>query len=225
MSRQSYDKRKKIGLCIHCGKFSAIKNKTLCIKCQEQGLMMFKKWKKELREKRKKEFLCIDCGKNPPKNNRVRCTECCSKESQRQIERCDRRKSEGICVSCGKLPAIYRKTLCFKCLSKENERGRNKALKNKYKVIEEYGGKCSCCGEDNPIFLSIDHINNDGYEHRKKDGSKGVGGGLYVWLIKHNFPKDRFQLLCHNCNFGKHINGGICPHQTQTKKLWVVNNV
>jgi hypothetical protein len=48
-----------------------------------------------------------------------------------------------------------------------------------------------------------------------------MGGGalvaartsLWIDVKRQGFPKDRFQLLCHNCNMGKHMNGGICPHQ------------
>ncbi len=35
---------------------------------------------------------------------------------------------------------------------------------------------------------------------------------LYRWIIKNNFPEE-FQILCFNCNSGRHINGGICPHE------------
>ncbi len=34
-------------------------------------------------------------------------------------------------------------------------------------VINSYGGSCVCCGETELVFLSIDHINNDGDKHRK----------------------------------------------------------
>jgi hypothetical protein len=36
----------------------------------------------------------------------------------------------------------------------------------KEEVIEEYGGCCNCCGEPNLAFLTIDHIFNDGANHR-----------------------------------------------------------
>lgn len=74
-------------------------------------------------------------------------------------------------------------------------------------VFTHYGNKCKCCGEQEPIFLTIDHINNDGNKHRKVIGRK-----LYAWIVKNNFP-DTFQILCFNCNTGRHFNGGICPHQ------------
>ena len=38
------------------------------------------------------------------------------------------------------------------------------------------------------------------------------GEKITTWLYRNNFPKG-FQTLCFNCNWGKHINDGICPHQ------------
>jgi hypothetical protein len=75
-------------------------------------------------------------------------------------------------------------------------------------IIKEYGGKCVCkhgkkiCGEKRtPAFLTIDHINGKGNEHRRK--LKRYGSSMYYWLKQNNFPKDEFQLLCCNCNFAK----------------------
>lgn len=77
-------------------------------------------------------------------------------------------------------------------------------------IIKEYGGKCKCCGENIPEFLTIDHIHDDGGIKRKlKEEVKG--GSFYRWLKEHGFPKDNFQLLCMNCNFAKGHFGG-CPH-------------
>jgi predicted restriction endonuclease len=76
-------------------------------------------------------------------------------------------------------------------------------------VIGAYGSQCACCGEKEPLFLEVDHINNDGNIHRKKIGTSGRA--IIYWLVVNNFP-DGFQLLCSNCNQGKKKNGGICPH-------------
>ena len=76
-------------------------------------------------------------------------------------------------------------------------------------VFDHYGNKCVCCGETIEVFLTVDHIYNGGAEHRKEVGS---GIRLYKWLIDNDFP-DGFQLLCRNCNWGKHVNNGICPHK------------
>lgn len=96
-------------------------------------------------------------------------------------------------------------------LKYESER-RAKVRKS---VYEAYGGfRCSCCGETEPLFLTIDHIDNDGAEHRRNLKTKiGKGGtAFFDWLKRNKFPPG-FQVLCRNCNWGKHANGGICPHR------------
>lgn len=81
-------------------------------------------------------------------------------------------------------------------------------------VINHYGGKCNCpnCPETNRIFLTIDHIDNNGGIARK---NRKMGGyQFYYWIIKNNFPTN-LQLLCFNCNEARHFRGGInkiCPH-------------
>lgn len=75
------------------------------------------------------------------------------------------------------------------------------------KAIKIYGGKCKCCGETRYEFLAFDHINNDGYKHRKKLSG---GGAFYRWLKKNNYPNS-IQILCHNCNMAKGF-WGYCPH-------------
>ena len=73
-------------------------------------------------------------------------------------------------------------------------------------VIGHYGGQCTCCGESERAFLTIDHVNNDGAEHKRI-----IGSNLYRWLKKQGYPDD-FQVLCWNCNSGRARNGGVCPH-------------
>lgn len=80
-------------------------------------------------------------------------------------------------------------------------------------VFTAYGGyKCSCCGETEPMFLSIDHVHNDGAKERKSGLYRGSGSAFYQWLRKNGFPSG-YQVLCMNCQIGKHKNGGLCPHQ------------
>ncbi len=78
-------------------------------------------------------------------------------------------------------------------------------------VYQAYGNKCACCGEAEPKFLSIDHVNNDGGLSRRAgfDNNTTV---LMGRIKSAGFPDD-FQLLCMNCNHGKSRNGGICPHK------------
>lgn len=80
-------------------------------------------------------------------------------------------------------------------------------------VLDHYShGKmsCECCGEHEYSFLAIDHVVPVG--RKPKDGVPRSGSVLYRWLIKNDFP-DGFRVLCHNCNMGRQINGGICPHE------------
>ena len=81
----------------------------------------------------------------------------------------------------------------------------------KLKVFDYYGNVCNCCGEDELFFLTIDHVNNDGNLERWKHGRTIRGRSLYVKIANSGFP-ERYQLLCMNCNFGKRMNNGTCPH-------------
>ena len=96
---------------------------------------------------------------------------------------------------------------CKKCIQPFQ---RAYARRIKIEVFNHYGGSiCKCCGETEMVFLSLDHINNDGAQDRKKH----IGDHLYYWLRKEGFPdKHRFQVLCMNCQWGKRFNN-ICPHQ------------
>jgi hypothetical protein len=81
-------------------------------------------------------------------------------------------------------------------------------------VFEAYGGYvCACCGETHKGFLSLDHIGNDGAKWRVAlFGARNYAGyRTYAWLFKNRFPAG-FQVLCMNCNFGKRMNVGVCPH-------------
>ena len=87
--------------------------------------------------------------------------------------------------------------------------GKLKNSNYKKKCINHYGGKCKCCGESNMVFLSMDHMNNDGAKHRREFKTRG-GSDTYRWIIKNNYPKG-FQVLCMNCNHAKRF--GVCPHK------------
>lgn len=77
-------------------------------------------------------------------------------------------------------------------------------------AIMAYGGyRCSWCGIDEPMVLCIDHVENNGREHRRQIGSLG-GHKLYKWLRDNDYPPG-FQVLCMNCNHGKYRNKGVLP--------------
>jgi hypothetical protein len=84
--------------------------------------------------------------------------------------------------------------------------------KLKKAVHDFYGNICNCCGETNPLFLTVDHKNNDGYNDFNQNKKQRVSAqATYIKVIKNAFP-DTFQLLCWNCNCGKRMNEGVCPH-------------
>ena len=94
-----------------------------------------------------------------------------------------------------------------------NHKESGKAKRNyrhnmKILVISYYGGRCACCGCTDIRVLTIDHINGGGNEHRR---IMGYGSDTCSWLRKNGFPSG-YQVLCLNCNSGRQVNGGICPH-------------
>ncbi len=75
----------------------------------------------------------------------------------------------------------------------------------KLDVLTHYGnGKLVCvmCGESRLACLSIDHINGNGCQERKKFGGNGYGYKFYRYLKKNDYPKG-YQTLCMNCQFCK----------------------
>ncbi len=96
--------------------------------------------------------------------------------------------------------------------SREARLAAGKKYREKFRtlVLDYYGNKCACCGEDRIEFLAIDHIEGGGSKHRKELGNKG-GTAFYVWLVKNNFPEG-YRTLCHNCNMALAYHE-LCPHQ------------
>lgn len=88
----------------------------------------------------------------------------------------------------------------------ERSMARDRALRAE--AIAAYGGACVCCGEAEPAFLELDHVNNDGCEHRRTTGSH-----IERWAKRHGWPPV-LQVLCGNCHRAK-TSRGTCPHRTQ----------
>lgn len=185
-------------------------------------------------ERLKAQGLCISCGKNPLATQ-TRCRICADRHAlQSRItdgnrNRCAERrkgfKEQGLCIQCGQL-SRENKSTCQTCAdnsSKRQQGSKARAYQFEYRsrmradAINAYGGKCACCGESNILFLTIDHINSDGAEYRREKRLSG-GNLVYSWLKKNEYP-DGFQVLCHNCNSGRAINNGICPHHGYRKTI------
>jgi hypothetical protein len=163
---------------------------------------------------------CRSCGGKKFVEGKTECVDCLGKRSQKgkkryiehekekkeQERQC--RKQLGLCVRCGEEKDDNGKLSCSRCLVHCQE------LERVYKdrAFAGYGGYvCACCGETTAEFLSLDHINNDGAEHRRKHRH------TYRWIVKNDFPPI-FQVLCYNCNIGRFNNGGVCPHKMKAKQ-------
>lgn len=118
----------------------------------------------------------------------------------------------GICVRCGTEKA--HRYLCDVCRKIESDLGASRRRRQKQAVVALYGGHCICCGETTLEFLTMDHRNRDGAIERRSTGIDG-GPRFYRRLLKLGVPRIDLQLLCANCNLGRELNGGVCPHQAK----------
>jgi len=162
-------------------------------------------------ERRRQEGLCIACGKRPPAEGKTRCPACMSTHNKGTKKRFHARVRAGKC-GCGATRS-KRFTTCKRCREK-NKRNMKKAgpkyrRRVKLAAFEAYGGaKCRCCGLEEITVLNLDHINGGGCQHEKELGS--LGTNLYTHVRSLEYPPG-YQVLCSNCNIGKHHNDGVCP--------------
>jgi hypothetical protein len=160
--------------------------------------------------------LCATCGKVPPIDNRRECDSCKMKRSISQAKsykssgldkyhkKTAKKIENGLCIRCGSNKPVDGKKTCQICLDKVN----SYKLSYKDQCYQIYGGYiCNCCGETNKMFLTLDHINNDGANDRRSSSSRS---NKYERILK---EKPELQVLCYNCNCGRYRNGGICPHK------------
>lgn len=156
---------------------------------------------------------CASCS-GLAANGCVRCDKCQSIMKSASKRWRQSRIVEHKCALCGvTLDKSYTYKNCPQCLVIRRAKGKIQHLKLKIEVLNAYGGcQCVCCGETILAFLSLDHVHNDGAAHRQTM-AKG-GNHFYRQLKKNGWPNNPpLQVLCHNCNTGRQVNGGICPHQ------------
>lgn len=149
------------------------------------------------------------------------------KNKKRMILRQERNEA-GLCAYCGLATKLPDSIGCADCGKKRastqkkfsSERKDRTALyrrRTRKKVIDKYGGHCECCGETELLFLTIDHIvRGSGAQERKEK----TGTAWYMALL--DTPRrDDLRVLCYNCNMGREINGGVCPHHAPSpENLW-----
>lgn len=113
------------------------------------------------------------------------------------------------------------------CKTCHNEKGAAYRRHVKVTMFSWYGEQCVCCRENGLDFLTLDHVNDDGYKEIKivNNFRRRPGGWTeYMRILAlgyENRPKDR-QTLCFNCQWGKRLNNGFCPHHPR-KDLRIAN--
>lgn len=110
------------------------------------------------------------------------------------------------CAKCRKEAREYRNIQVRRAAGKRAWDKRSRILRGK--LFSMYGNACKCCGETQEEFLTIDHINNDGKEHRETTPNT-----FKRWEeMLATYRPDLYQTLCMNCNWGKQ-QFGVCPHK------------
>lgn len=161
-----------------------------------------REYKKQARARYREQGKC-KCG-DATRPNRNTCAKCAAYNTEYVKLRRKRLNAEGRCITCGR----QKKDDTLECAYCKGNASK-KRLEVKKEVFTRYGGAaCRCCGESNIFFLSMDHVEGNGADHRR---TGRVGNNIYSWLKRNNYPRG-FQVLCHNCNHGRYLNGGACPH-------------
>lgn len=93
--------------------------------------------------------------------------------------------------------------------------GPRQAQKNrdlKLRIFRHYSRSgvpsCQCCGESELGFLTLEHLNGGGRQHRRGKNP----GTVYQEIIDAGFPED-YSVLCYNCNCSKKVYR-VCPHES-----------
>lgn len=131
-----------------------------------------------------------------------------------QRERRNGKRIAGECVDCLS-KALPRSTRCRDHQTKHNQQSRADKIKLKIETFNAYGGAmCRCCGETRLPLLTLDHVEGDGAEHRRREGIS-AGVNTYRRLRCTGYPPG-FQVLCYNCNCSKGY-FGECPHVAERR--------
>jgi len=124
-------------------------------------------------------------------------------------ERARKFREQGLCA-CGKKPREGR-SQCENCRNSF----KTYSIRLRSEMLNAYGHKCQCpggCDVTEYEFLTLDHTNDNGAEHRAIVGFDG--NAMCRWLKERGWPKDDFRLLCYNCN-NAIWHRGYCAHETK----------
>jgi len=82
---------------------------------------------------------------------------------------------------------------------KEREQLRN--YNRRQKLLNKLGKNCTHCGFSDWRALQIDHINNNGYDERKRESATKTYRRILA--MSDEEARKQYQILCANCNWIK----------------------
>lgn len=160
--------------------------------------------------------LCRVCLKEKRVAGRVKCFGCLKKMREASASLRERLVGDRKCIECKKRPAAKGIKRCESCRSQANARTKQWRTALRLELMTHYSFGtpiCRCCGQTHPVYLTIDHIDDDGGEHRKRELGSNKGNGLNSFYLKIKLGGyvERLQVLCWNCQWAKRLNDGVCP--------------
>lgn len=197
-----YATLKAAGICPRCAKRPRSATRLICAPCIEAEAARRPEQMKARYVARLAAGLCTRCGKRNALTGNKSCELCRTVLLERARQASDEAKEHR--------RALHR---VWRAANPDNDRARSLTYRRKLKAaaLARYGTACQCCHEDNPAFLTLDHINGDGNTHRRAlFGANISGTSFYKKLRQAGWP-DGLQTLCWNCNMAK-AHYGICPH-------------
>jgi hypothetical protein len=153
--------------------------------------------------------MCASCAKTPAATGKTLCEKCV--EAHKEFYKQSKKSKDFRQKRAANLKEWVRDNQDY-----SRQRNRSYIKRRRDEVFTRYGGECVCCGENEFVFLTLDHVHNDGKEERERWGS---GTQFYRAVKKRGYPKT-LQLLCHNCNQAMRING-FCPHRPEQPRRHV----
>lgn len=121
---------------------------------------------------------------------------------------------------------VMEKRLWYKTFYGKKTPEKRMEASRKYKAklfnefMDHYGHTCTCCGESDKRFLSIEHLQGGGNKHRKTN-KRGASVEALVKDIRDSGWPPIYTTLCFNCNFAKWRMRGVCPHVIEKAKVWL----
>lgn len=100
---------------------------------------------------------------------------------------------------------IYHKAWYLKNYENNKAARRSAARKIRWDIIQALGGVCVKCGFKDWRALQVDHINAGGGKDRRE---RKIGHTSWSLLKDVKLHKEKYQLLCANCNWIKRYENG-----------------